>query len=51
VFETVVDKSIVYAYYNGRQESEFLCDIPRDLKLKRISLNGGEAEVNEITTG
>ena len=49
VFQGTVDTSFVYAYGNQRQESEFLGDIPCDLK--RISLNGGETEVNEITTG
>jgi hypothetical protein len=36
VFEATVDKSLVLAYYDGRKESEFLCDIPRGLKVKKV---------------
>jgi hypothetical protein len=30
-----VDEKNVLAYYNRRGEQEFLCDIPRGLKLRR----------------
>jgi hypothetical protein len=36
VFRAVVDKSLIFGYSNDRQESEFLCDIPLDLKLKKV---------------
>ena len=41
VFEAGVDKSLVFAYWNQRNESEFLCDIPRDFKLKKVWPEGG----------
>jgi hypothetical protein len=36
VFKVVVDKSLIYAYDNGRQEAEFLCEIPDNLKLEKV---------------
>jgi hypothetical protein len=35
VYEAQVDEKNVLAYYNRRGEQEFLCDIPRGLKLRR----------------
>jgi hypothetical protein len=35
VYEAEVDEQHVLAYYDKRGEQEFLCDIPRGLKLKR----------------
>jgi hypothetical protein len=36
VFSATVEKSMVYLYTNERQEAEFLCKIPSDLKLKKV---------------
>ena len=44
VFEAIVDKSLVLAYCEDRQESEFLCNMPRDLKLRKVWPKGGEKE-------
>lgn len=41
VFKAIVPIENVYAYTNERQEQEFLCDIPKDMKLERISLGKG----------
>jgi hypothetical protein len=36
VYEAQVSMEHVYAYSNGRSEQEFLCDIPKELKLKKV---------------
>jgi hypothetical protein len=36
VFRATVEKSLVYVYSNERQEAEFLCKIPINLKLARV---------------
>ncbi len=36
VFKAIISKDLVFVYTNDRKESEFLCDIPRDLKLKKV---------------
>jgi len=36
VYKAVVPEKYVYAYYNGRNEQEFMCNIPKHLKLERV---------------
>lgn len=36
VYEATVEKDMVLAYSNSRDEQEFLCQIPKDLPLKRV---------------
>lgn len=36
VYQTTVEIEQVYAYDNRRDEQEFLCDIPQDMKLKQV---------------
>jgi len=36
VFRATLEKYLVYAYSNDRSESEFLCEIPSDLKLVKV---------------
>lgn len=36
VYEATVDKEMVLAYSDSRDEKEFLCRIPKDLPLKRV---------------
>ncbi|MDF1593080.1 MAG: hypothetical protein P1P89_16315 [Desulfobacterales bacterium] len=44
VYETVVQREQVLAYNNSRNESEFLCLIPKDQKLRRVWSNKAEKE-------
>ncbi len=47
VFEATVEKVLVYAYSNERNEAEFLCKIPSDLKLKKVwqgQVKGGDQD-------
>lgn len=39
VFKAVVPLENVYAYYDERQEKEFLCNIPDDIKLERYDIS------------
>jgi hypothetical protein len=36
VYMATVEAEHVYAYHNGSEEQEFLCDIPKSLKLKKV---------------
>lgn len=36
VYMATVGPERVYAYDNGREEQEFLCDIPKEMKLKKV---------------
>ena len=41
VFKAIVPVENVYAYTNERNEQEFICAIPKDMKLTRMSLKKG----------
>jgi hypothetical protein len=36
VFKAIVGEPLIYAFCNDRDESEFLCDIPRSLKIEKV---------------
>jgi hypothetical protein len=38
IYEAEINEQHVLAYYNKRGEQEFLCDIPRGLKLRRLDI-------------